>query len=213
MAAQPVKAPAPQAPIRLHDRAADNLAFIRNTMLRASAFTAVPGWGMAAMGVIASAGGVVAAQRLSPDWWIWTWGAVAVLGCVVGVLAMVHKSVRTGQPVWKGAGRSAVFSFCPAILAGMMITEMLYQHQLEVLMPGAWLMLYGAAVCAAGAFSVRIVPLMGVTFMVMGTFAYLGRHAVEPILGPLLGADLFLIVGFGVIHIVFGLIIAWRYGG
>jgi len=205
--------PEHRPPVKLHDRAADNLAFIRQTMLRASAFTAVPGWGIVAMGVIASAGAYGAALRLSPDWWIWAWIAVATAGCLVGAATTVWKGLRMDQPIWTGAGRRAIFSFCPAILAGMMVTEMFYQHHLEILLPGMWLMLYGVAVCAAGAFSVRVVPLMGLVFMLLGAVAFLTRHDTAPILGPLTMADAILAAGFGGIHILFGLVIAWRHGG
>ena len=66
------------------------------------------------------------------------------------------------------------------------------------MLPGTWLLLYGTGVVTAGAFSVRIVPVMGVLFMVVGGLAFLT---------PGLERDIVLACGFGGLHIVFGAII------
>jgi hypothetical protein len=71
-------------------------------------------------------------------------------------------------------------------------------------MAPVWILLYGAAVVTGGAFSVRIVPVMGWIFMAIGALAFALPAGFENIL---MGAS------FGVVHLVFGLIIARRYGG
>ena len=51
------------------------------------------------------------------------------------------------------------------------MTVVLYQAGLTYALPGMWLMLYGTAVIAGGAFSVEIVPVMGFCFMLAGVLA------------------------------------------
>ena len=59
-------------PIAIDRRAADNLRFIRDTMERASAFTAVPGWGGVAIGLTALFAGTMAAgHTLDQQFFVW----------------------------------------------------------------------------------------------------------------------------------------------
>ncbi|MFN2240477.1 MAG: hypothetical protein ABR524_13905, partial [Thermoanaerobaculia bacterium] len=95
-------------------------------------------------------------------------------------------------------------SFSPAILAGALLTAALWRAGLPDLLPGTWLLLYGAAVAAGGTFSIRLIPLMGILFLFLGAIALFTPHPAGAIC---LG------VGFGVLHIVFGVLIGWRHGG
>ena len=83
------------------------------------------------------------------------------------------------------------------------MTFYIHRTNADALLPGIWLCCYGAAVTSGGTFSVRIVPLMGVCFMVLGAFA-LAMPNWE---------DIWLGAGFGGLHVIFGLLIARRYGG
>jgi hypothetical protein len=71
-------------------------------------------------------------------------------------------------------------------------------------LPAVWLLLYGTALTAGGAFSVRVVWMMGVAFMLLGTTAVVAPTAYGH---WLMGA------GFGALHIGFGWVIARNYGG
>ena len=192
------------APRPLHDRALDNLQFIRSAMERAGSFTAVPGWGTVVVGATALAATWLAMRQALTADWLAVWLGEAVLAVIVGGAAMVQKARAASDPLLSGPGRRFGLSFLPPIVVGALLTIALHKAQLFALMPGTWLLLYGTAVATAGAFSVRIVPLMGVCFMVLGTAALFTPFRLWP---------WFMAAGFGGLHIVFGLIIARRYGG
>ena len=193
-----------EAPPALHDRAMDNLRFIRETMERASSFTAVPGWGGVAMGLTALVASIVAAMQTDRNVWMATWVAEAALALVIGGWAMDRKARRAETPVLSGPGRKFALSYSPPILVGVLLTFVLYRAGMLNALPGTWLLLYGTAVVTGGAFSVRIVPVMGLCFMLLG--------AVALFTPPSMG-NYFMAAGFGGLHILFGIIIARRHGG
>jgi len=192
------------APRPLHDRALDNLQFIRSTMERAGSFTAVPGWGMVVVGCTALAATWLATRQARDADWLAVWLGEAVLGVIVGGAAMVQKARVANDPLLSGPGRRFGLSFLPPIVVGALLTIALHRVGLFPLMPGMWLLLYGTAVATAGAFSVRIVPLMGVCFMVLGAAALIAPSRLWP---------WFMAAGFGGLNIAFGILIARRHGG
>ncbi|HMJ19295.1 MAG TPA: hypothetical protein VK478_12965 [Gemmatimonadaceae bacterium] len=195
--------PAPEPPA-LHARAMDNLAFIRDTMEAAGSFTAVSGWGMVAVGLIATVAASVAAAQQTEVRSLYVWIVAAVLAPVVMLWAIVRKARRAHVPLLSGPGRKFVLSFSPPILVGALLTIVLYRAGLVGMIPGMWLLLYGTAVVAGGAFSVKIVPVMGFCFMLAGTLA---------LFAPQSWNDWIMAAAFGGLHIGFGIPVAWRHGG
>lgn len=194
---------APEPPA-LHARAMDNLAFIRDTMEAAGAFTAVSGWGMVAVGTVATVAAVIASSRHSPIQSVYVWLAAAVLATVIMLWAIVRKARKARMPLLSGPGRKFVLSFSPPMFVGALITIVLYRAGLPEMIPGMWLLLYGTAVVAGGAFSVKIVPVMGICFMLAGTLA---------LFTPTSWNDWIMAAAFGGLHIGFGIPIARRHGG
>lgn len=194
--------PPPDLPIS--DRAMENLRFIRDTMERAGAFTAVPGWGGVGMGVTALIAALIASRQPTVERWMLTWVAEGWLAFAIGGLAMVRKAAAGETPISSKPGRRFVLAYTPPILAGALLTVALYRAGLTSLLPGSWLLLYGAAVVTGGALSVPVVPVMGACFMALGGVA---------LFVPLGWENLLMAIGFGGIHIGFGLWIARRYGG
>jgi len=190
--------------ISINERAFENLRFIRETMERAGSFTAVPGWGGILMGVSALLTALISSRLPSKDLWVASWLGEAVLALAIGGWAMAQKARAVQSTLLDGPGRKFALGLCPAMIAGVVLTAVLYRNALFDLMPGIWLLLYGVAVVTGGAYSVSVVPIMGVSFMVLGTVA---------LFSPLAWANWFMAAGFGVLQIVFGVIIARRYGG
>lgn len=201
-------------PIALHDRAMDNLSFIREAMERSTVFTGISGKGMIVMGLIALAGGQVARMQLTRDWWLYSWLAVACAGCLVGLAGMYWKMRALDSPNVLRATRRFTMNVAPAVLAGVFLTEMFYELGLKAFMPGLWLMLYGAGVVAGGALSVRVLPAMGGALMVLGTATlFWTLWGAKSFAMADATAEAAMALGFGGAHIVTGIIIYRRYGG
>jgi hypothetical protein len=191
-------------PIGLHDQAMDNLRFIRSTMENAGSFTAVPGIGGMIVGATACFAAFAAHLSAGPKAWLYVWIGEAFLALAIGLGFSARKARRTGSALLSRPFHRFAFAMAPPIIAGAVITVMLNGAGLVRFLPAVWLLLYGAGVACAGAFSVRIVPVMGICFLVAGAIATMT---------PPIWNDFLMAAGFGGLHLVFGWIIARRYGG
>lgn len=189
----------------LHGRAMDNLRFIRETMEHSARFTAVPGLrGGVFMGLTAITAAFVANSRHSIDGWLAVWIFEAVLAFVVGMAAMQRKSKSVGTALNSLPAKKFAMSFLPPLICAVVITIGLWRlGNFEALIP-IWILLYGAAIVTGGSFSVRVVPIMGWCFIALGTISFFA---------PASFGNMMMALSFGVLHIVFGLIIARRFGG
>jgi hypothetical protein len=194
----------PNPPIALHERAIDDLRFIRQTMERAGSFTAVPGWGGVAIGVTAALAAPLAAAQPTNGRWLAVWLGNAVLAILIGAGTLARKARAAKVPLKSGPGRKFLLSFLPPVAAAIALTPALFLANAHALLPGLWLLAYGAAVVTAGTYSVRIVPMMGAGFMGIGALA---------LATPAAWGDLWMGIGFGALHLVFGLLIARKHGG
>lgn len=185
-------------------RAMDNLRFIRGIMESAATFTAVSGWGQVVIGITAIAAALVAARQPTGWGWVATWVAEAGIATGISVASMAIKSHAANVPLLSGPMQKLILSFSPAMIVGAVLTAVFIDRGLFVLLPGSWMLLYGAAVISAGTYSVRIVPFMGAAFMVVGAASFIA---------PAAWSNALMIAGFGGLHIVFGLWIARRHGG
>ncbi len=181
----------------------EDLRFIRETLERSGAFTAVPGWGQVILGVTALAAAPIAAGQSTPLVWIAIWLIEAGLAVAIASLAMNYKSQRLGVPLISGPARKFALGFLPPLAAGAIVTLILYRAGLTTVLPGVWALVYGAGVITGGVFSVPLVPVMGACFMAAGALALFfpaaGNYAMA--------------ATFGGLHILFGYLIARKHGG
>jgi len=200
---RPIRQPRPE-PVAIHAHALDSLQYIRSAMERAGSFTAVPGVGGIALGCTALAVAALARRMWNADSWLAAWLGEAVLACVIGVAAATRKSHKAGMPLLSGPGRKFLLGFAPPLLAGALLTLVLFRAGFIAVLPGIWLLLYGTGILCAGAASVKVVPVMGVCFMAMGAVA---------LFAPATWGNTLLAAGFGGLHILFGILITVKYGG
>ena len=184
--------------------ALDDLRFIRETLRNSTSFTAVPGWGMVMMAAIASVAAAIAWKQPGFDNWCVTWLVAAAVALTTAMVAMDRKAKRANVPLFSGPGRKFFLSFLPPLAVGALLTMVLFRAGAVRTIPGMWMLLYGTGVVSGGAFSERIVPAMGFCFMGMGALA---------LLSPAIWTNWFMLAAFGGLHLVFGILIARRYGG
>jgi hypothetical protein len=196
--------PQKEEPPALHERAMDNLKYIRETMERATSFTGISGWGQVAIGFSALASASISAQQKTFKAWLAVWMAEALIALLIAGWSIDRKARAAKMPLLSGPGRKVAFSLSPPIFAGAIVTAVLYRAGLTNAIPGLWLLLYGTGVVTGGMFSVSVVPIMGLCFMALGAVTFFA---------PAEYANWLMAAGFGGLHIVFGVIIARRYGG
>ena len=193
-----------RGPVALHDRAMDNLRYIRDTMQRSASFTHVSGIGGVLMGLIAGAAGVIAAGAPTPTAWVATWLVTAVTSLAVATLSMARKSAAAGEGLLTGSGLKFAWNVIPPLAVGAVLTVVFIQAALIEQLPGVWLLLYGTGIVTGGSYSVRPVPLMGAAFMGLGTISFFA---------PTGYGNAFMAAGFSGLHILFGIVIWRKHGG
>lgn len=171
-------------------------------MESASTFTALSGWGLFAVGVVGLLAAFLAWRAGAPEK-LTIWLPAALVGIACAGIANASKARRLQMPLWSGSFRKVAWVMTPVLLAGALVTFALVGANVRYLLPGTWLALYGAGVTAGGTFSLRAVRWMGLALIVLGGLAL--RVPQQGIV--------FLAVGFGILHIMFGLYLVAKHGG
>jgi hypothetical protein len=177
---------------------------VQQTAERTPTSTAVSGWGLCAVGVTALIAAGLAMRQRTIDGWLAVWLAEALVAFTIALFSMQRRASRQGTDLLAMAGRRLLMGLLPALAAGAVLTAAIVWDGSARLIPGVWLLLYGIGIVQAGALSVRLVPALGIVFVILGAFAL-------PM--PWLWANIMLAAGFGLAHIVFGALIARKYGG
>ncbi len=170
-------------------------------MERAGSFEALPGWGGVLMGAIGIAAGLAGARAVAPREWVLIWFVAAGVALPVGVAAMVHRARSGGVNLTAGVARRFVLSLATPVLAGVILSTGLLQRESYDLLPTVWLTLYGTGVVVAGIFSIRLITVLGASFMALGAATALTPWWLSTVL---------VAVGFGGLHLLAGLIVLGR---
>jgi hypothetical protein len=190
-----------EIPIPIEDRALGTLAYIRRS-IETSGSLAVPGMAGVVMGCI----GLLAALTASTARWAPSWPAIwmlaAAIAFLVGGALMAREAAQSGHARYLGPVRKFLLCLCPALFAGAVLTAVLWHAGMFALLPGTWLLLYGCAVLSASTVTIpstmRLICIMGAMFVGLGSLAFvLPAQTHTLILG----------VGFGALHVVFGILI------
>lgn len=192
--------PRPDNTVAIESHALGTLNYIRASIEAAGA-CAVPGIAGIAMGMVGVAATIVASLPGLDSHWLQIWLLAAIAASAIGVVLIVRQPAR-GFMLYRGPARKFVLSLCPALLAGAVLTGVFRQEGLTALIPGMWLLLYGSAVLSASMMTsaalMRPIMLMGALFVVYGLVAFQL---------PLRWHNYTLGLGFGALHLLFGILI------
>ena len=189
--------------VNLDTHAVATLRYIRASM-DAAGSVAIPGSAGIAMGVIALAAAALSLVPNLQSHWFAIWVGAAPVAAAVGAVLLARSGslasfVASGTP-----GRKLALGLAPSVFAGAVMTLVLWNAGYIVAIPGSWLLLYGCALISASVSTTAIVAWMGVCFAGLGMLALLSPAAFHI---PLLA------LGFGGLHIVFGILIARGING
>ncbi len=191
-------------------KAQENLLYIRQTLEAASQLTAVPGRALIATGLLALACAAINLFLTGAPWGVstdprlplTTWGVVLGLSLTIVLLGIYRKSRQMDTPIHPPLVRKLLWSLCPALFTGALLTGLAVRTENLTWLPVIWLGCYGAAVTNGGQVSVPPVRYMGVCFLL----AAAGSALSSPDKGLM-----WMALGFGWLHIVFGAYIARRH--
>jgi hypothetical protein len=197
---------------------------IRNLMERSSRFISLSGLSGVSAGIIALIGAGVAFfyldfdqryfvinryfaemsyLKLGNSWLFITLDALIVLLLALfsGVYFTTRKSRKQGLKVWDNTARRMLINlFIPLSTGGIFCLILLYHHLIFLVAP-ATLIFYGLALLNASKYTLHEIRGLGISEIILGLMAaWLVGYGL-----------LFWAIGFGVMHIFYGLMMYFRY--
>jgi len=188
-------------PVPIESRALGTLSYIRASIDAAGAL-AVPGTAGIVLGSVGVLTALVATLPLFHEHWLALWLASACLAFALAGALMAKQASQRGNRLFSGPFRRFVLCLGPGLLGGAVLTVVLWQAQLERVIPGMWLLLYGCAVVPASTVTtptnLRLIAGMGAGFILLGAITlWLPQSLHTAALG----------FGFGGLHLLVGLLI------
>lgn len=200
------------------------LTEIRSLMERSSKFLSLSGLSGVSAGVVALIGSAVVYMRLKTDWLIVLsynrmapYGAsrfqeanqfliktaivVLMAALILGTFFTVRKARLQGQRVWNQASRRLLWAMAVPLITGGIFCLALIHYRLLFLTAPATLVFYGLALLNGSKYTVRDVEYLAYSEIALGLLAlFLSGYNL-----------LFWTIGFGVLHIIYGTAMYWKY--
>jgi hypothetical protein len=181
--------------VQLDSHAIATLRYIRSSM-ESAASVVVPGSAGIVMGMVGVAAASLALTPGFASYWMGIWLGAAVLAACAGTGLLLRPVSGRGVSLRGAPMRKFAICLCPSLMAGAVITVALFESNALSLIPGTWLLLYGAGLASASAPTTRMLLLMGTLFGVLGITAFFVPHPLQM---------LALGLGFGGVHLGFGI--------
>ena len=190
-----------------------DIAEIRSMMERSSKFLSLSGWAGIMAGFYALAGAWIAysVYGFHPDEIFYTSPnltniillatGILILALVSAIIDSKRKAQKRDEKVWNATSRRLLASMAIPLFAGGILILILLSKGLIGLIAPLMLLFYGLALYNAGNYTINEVRIMGVVQMVLGLINswFIGYGL------------LFWVLGFGVVHIVYGIYMYFRY--
>ena len=186
--------------VALDSHALGTLQYIRAS-IDAAGLLAVPGSAGIAMGAVGVLAALLVALKVVAVPWLEIWLIAGLVAVAAGTALMVYQVGSRGTALYRGPLRKFLMCLCPPLLVGAVLTWQLWLHGQSTLIPGVWLLMYGCAVMAASTLTRRALAVMGALLAVLGVIA---------LQVPVIDQNAVLGVGFGGLHLLFGMLIGGR---
>ncbi len=186
--------------VALDTHALGTLQYIRAS-IDAAGLLAVPGSAGIAMGAVGVLTALLVSLKPLAEHWLQIWLVAGLVAIAFGTALMVHQVLARGTALYRGPLRKFLMCLCPPLLVGAVLTWQLWLRADFTLIPGIWLLMYGCAVMAASTLTRRALAVMGALLAVLGVIALrVPVNFQNAVLG----------LGFGGLHLLFGILIGGR---
>lgn len=127
--------------------------------------------------------------------------SVLIISITFGVLLTFREAKKNGQHIWGKNSRLLLLNLSVPLVAGGMFCLILMIHGLFYLLAPATLLFYGLALFNCGKYTLGEIKYLGVLQIILGLISavFIGKGL------------LFWSIGFGVLHIVYGALMHFKY--
>lgn len=209
-----------------HHESLDTLKDIRSLMERSSRFISLSGLAGVFSGIFALLGALAAYWRVNIGPWairdrVTPFGTgnivhvdtgtavflvvdamlILLLSLGVSYLLTRKKAQRKKQPLWGPHSRHMLLSLLLPLVTGGFFCLILFSHGLVGLIAPTTLVFYGISLISAGKFTLEEISYLGISEVLLGLISlyYLGYGLV------------FWAIGFGLLHIIYGILMYIRH--